>query len=230
MMGAIVNLRMPLHLSVRLKLDKAARLFLSGAHDFRGQPRKDLAQLRGFQRHVRAATALFKLPEQVGLLAPKAPTVARSLASVRMPMLRDRAQRLFVPVARHRGYWKRHGDDASRDVDILSLHAALGLLDEYAAAAIVGVSEIVDRRGEMEFKHRGDELLRDYLEAVCRLWRDDLGRPIKTSVEISAKSGRADAAGPMVRFVKRAMALVEVEKSPSAIRAAIRRFAKQSPG
>jgi hypothetical protein len=208
---------------VQIRLDSAARAYFMNLGDMRWSPRRDAAAIEKFQRHVLAAAKLFEFPPRFFLFNRSVAPVLRGLLWAQSDDLLDRAEALFPPLSRskQRSQRRKAAGGPIFIEDVYCLRAALNLLADYAKQASKNAKEELQKTPNQAFKNEGRGALNHYVRNVCLIWRDDLRMPIATSV-----TEKGSAAGPLVRYVRKAMEAIGVRKTMDATRALIRRVMK----
>lgn len=210
---------------VQIRLDSAARAYFMNLGDMRWSPRRDAAAIERFQRHVLAAAKLFEFPPNFFPFNRSVAPVLRGLLWAQSDDLLDRAEALFPPLSKSKQR-RRRRKAAGAPIfyeDVYCLRAALELLADYAKQAFKNAKEELQKTPP--FKNEGRGALNLYVHSVCRIWKDDLGLPIATSV-----TEHGSATGPLVRFVRQAMEAVGVEKTADATRGSVEGCRTQHDG
>lgn len=213
-----IEVPIPLSALVQIKLNSAAIAYFQNLGDMRWSPRKNAAAIEKFRRHVSAAVGLFDIPLPYYFANRTVAPVLRGLHLVQSDGMRKRAEALFTVLSTENPPLRQRGPLVGWIFDFYCLREALKLLVDYAEQASTNAHAELQKTPNQAFKNEGRGALNLYVYAVCRIWRDDLGLPIATSV-----TSDGSAAGPLVRFVRKAMEAIDIKKTPDATRGLIRR-------
>ena len=213
-----IEFPIPTTVLVQIRLEFAARRYFANIGTMRWSPRRNAATMKKFRRHVSAAVDLFEIPHPYYFVNRTVAPVLRGLHLVQSDGMRKRAEALFTVLSTEKPPLRKRGPLVGWIFDFYLLREALKLLVDYAEQASTNAHAELQRTPNQAFKNEGRGSLNFFVSAVCRIWRDDLGRRIATSVT----PGRS-ASGPLVRFVCKSLKAIGVEKTDDATRALIRR-------